>query len=319
MSGPSPRVVTVGEALGLFAQTRPGVLRSGAAFDFRVGGAELNVAVGLARLGVPAGWVGRVGRDPLGAEVLRALRGERVEVYAATDDHRPTGLMIKDRRTSALQSVTYFRSGSAGSALGAADLPREALAGADLVHTTGITLAISPGAAAAAEEAMTVGRGGGARVSLDVNYRSRLWSPSDARQHLDRLLTRVDVLFAGADEAALLLGEDDLDPLVAARRLQSAGPYEVVIKLGDRGAVAVSGEESGRAPAVRVPVVDTVGAGDAFVAGYLAGQIWSRPLAERLTLACAAGAFACTSEGDWEGAPDLDDLDLLRSADPVRR
>ena len=310
--------MTVGEVLGLFAQTRPGVLHSGAGFDFRVAGAEFNVAIGLARLDVPAAWVGRVGRDPLGAEVLRVLRGERVEVYAPVDDSRATGLMVKHRRTSTHQSVTYFRSGSAGSTLDRDDLPHEVLAGADIVHTTGITLALSSSAADAAEEALSIGRRGGARASLDVNYRSRLWSPHDARRRINRLLSQVDVLFASADEAALLL-EEDLDPLLAARRLQAAGPADVIIKLGDQGAVAVTGDDEASAPAVAVPVLDTVGAGDAFVAGYLAGSTWSRTLAERLRLACATGAFACTSDGDWEGAATLDDLGLLSSTDPVSR
>lgn len=312
-------MVTIGETLGLFARARPGVLRSGAAFEFRIAGAESNVAIGLTRLGVSAGWVGRVGGDPLGAEILRALRGERVEVYAPTDESRPTGLMIKDRRTPTHQSVSYYRSGSAGAALRPSDLPYDVLAGAELVHTTGITLAISSSAAAAAEDAMTAGRAAEGRISLDVNYRSRLWSPGEARRHISRLLPEVDVLFASADEAGLVLGEDHVDPMIAARRLQATGPAEVLIKLGDQGAVAVAGEDSATAAAVRVPVVDTVGAGDAFVAGYLAGRVWSKPLEERLTLACAAGAFACTSEGDWEGAADPDDLDLLRSSEPVRR
>lgn len=309
----------MGETLALFAQTRPGVLRSGAGFDFRIGGAESNVAVGLARLGVRATWLGRIGRDPLGDEIVRVLRGEGVEVLAIQDDRRPTGVMIRDRRTPVHASVTYYRTGSAGSALQVSDLDESALSGAEALHTTGITVAISGSAAAAAEHAIAVGRKAGSLVSFDVNFRSRLWTRAAARERLGRLLPHVDLLFAGEDEAALLLGVDHLDSRAAARRLQQLGPTEVVIKRGALGAVAVSGAEEASAPAVVVPVVDTVGAGDAFVAGYLAASLRGDGLADRLSLACATGAMVCATDGDWEGAATLADLELLGQTEPVVR
>lgn len=314
-------VVTLGETLALFAQSEPGVLRSGAAFAFRVGGAESNVAVGLARLGVPSGWTGRVGEDVFGDEIVRALRGEGVQVRAVRDARRPTGLMVRDVRTPVHQRVSYFRSGSAGSALEPADVDEDLVAAARVLHVTGITLAISPSAAAAVAHAVRVARAAGVLVSLDVNFRSRLWSAAEARDAVAGLLPQVDLLFAGLDEAALVLGDGEpgVDPVGAARRLQGRGPAEVVIKLGDRGAVALDEAGNAAAPAVRVPVVDTVGAGDAFVAGYLAATLEGRGLVERLTLACATGAFMCTSVGDWEGAATRSDLELLQATDPVTR
>lgn len=319
MSAPAARVLTVGETLALFAQTRPGVLRSGAGFDFRIGGAESNVAIGLARLGVRAGWLGRVGRDPFGDEIVRVLRGEGVEVLAVQDDRRPTGMMVRDRRTPAHASVSYYRADSAGSALQVNDLDESAIAASEALHTTGITVAISRSAAAAAEHAITAARRAGSLVSLDVNFRSRLWTRTAARERLGRLLPHVDLLFAGEDEAGLLLGVDHLEPLAAARQLQQLGPTEVVIKRGSLGAVAASGAEEASAHAVVVPVVDTVGAGDAFVAGYLAASLRGDGLADRLALACATGALVCATDGDWEGAATLADLELLGRTEPVTR
>ena len=320
MTGDAASVVTLGETLALFAQSGPGVVRSGTPFAFRIGGAESNVAIGLARLGVDSAWIGRVGRDPFGDEVVRALRGEGVRVLARRDERLPTGLMVKDRRTARHQRVSYYRAGSAGAALEPSDVDPDVIAAARVLHTTGITFAISDTAAAAARHGMRLAADAGAVVSFDVNHRSRLWSDARAREALLAVLPLVDLLFAGPEEAALLLGGSGTgDPVALARRLQGLGPSGVVLKLGDRGAVAVDGPEEATATAVPVEVVDTVGAGDAFVAGWHAAALGGADLRQRLATACRTGAFACTAEGDWEGSASTDDLALLDAGDPVRR
>ena len=320
MTPDAAEVVTIGETLALFAQGEPGVVRSGMSFTFRIGGSESNVAIGLARLGVPAAWIGRVGRDPFGAEIVRAIRGEGVRVLAHLDDALPTGLMVKDRRTGTHQRVSYYRSGSAGSALSSADVDDAAVGAAALLHTSGITLAVSAGAAAAAGHAIDVAAANGTRVSFDVNHRTRLWSPEIAREGILAVLPRVDLLFAGLDEARMLLGDDGAEASVAtARRLMELGPDEVVLKMGASGALGVTRTADAFSPATPVAVVDTVGAGDAFVAGYLAAALRGDDLAERLRVACRTGAFACTGPGDWEGGGDWEDIALLDSGDPVQR
>lgn len=316
---PAPAaVVTLGETLALVEQSAPGVLRSGAHMTFRIGGAESNVAIGLARLDVSVCWTGRIGVDAFGEEIVRTLRGEGVHVQARRDEERHTGLMVKQRRTPDHQRITYYRAGSAGSALGPADLELAVIRAARVLHVTGITLAIGPSAAAALQYAVETAQDAGVLVSLDVNHRPSLWSEDTAASALSRLLPSVDILFAGLDEAALILGHT-ADAREAAQQLAARGVGEVVIKLGDQGAVAVAGNVEEAAPAVPVPVLDTVGAGDAFVAGYLAALLEHRPLSERLSRACAVGAFACTSLGDWEGAPTLADLELLTANEAVTR
>ncbi|WP_375400835.1 sugar kinase [uncultured Amnibacterium sp.] len=311
-------VVTLGETLALFAASGPGSLRSGAEFDFRIGGAESNVAIGLSRLGVPVAWFGRVGTDSFGDEIVRSLRGEGVEVHAVRDPLLRTGVMVKERRTPLHQQVSYYRAGSAGSALSAADIDDAVLAAAGVLHVTGITPALSASAAAAVNHAIAVARAAGVLVSMDVNYRAGLWSITEASERLGRLLPQVDLLFAGPEEAELFVDADpDLE--VLAGSIAALGPREVVIKNGAAGATAFVDGEYRSATPPQVPVVDTVGAGDAFVAGYLTALLEGKSTEHRLEFACIAGAFACMATGDWEGAASRADLELLALADPVLR
>ncbi|WP_205705559.1 sugar kinase [Kineococcus indalonis] len=304
--------------MALARSETPGPLAHARSLALGVGGAESNVAIALARLGTPVTWVGRVGADSLGELVLRELRAEGVDVAAVVDPDAPTGLMVKERRTGERARVWYYRAGSAGSRLHRDDLPPAALTGAALLHVTGITPALSASAADAVEHAVDTARAAGALVSLDVNHRSALWPAHRAGPVLARLAQRADVVFAGEDEAAMLVGERD-GPVRLARALTALGPAQAVVKLGARGAVAVVDGAEHHRPAVPVAVVDTVGAGDGFVAGYLAELLRGCDAPERLATAVRAGAFACQVPGDWEGAPRRAELPLLDAQDPVSR
>ncbi|WP_432572676.1 sugar kinase [Kineococcus sp. SYSU DK005] len=314
----SGRVLTLGETMALARSEAPGPLAHARSLALGTGGAESNVAVALARLGTPVTWVGRVGADSLGELVLRELRAEGVDVAAVVDPGAPTGLMVKERRTGERSRVWYYRAGSAGSRLHRDDVPRGALAGAALLHVTGITPALSASAADAVEHAVDAARAAGALVSLDVNHRSALWPAHEAGPVLARLARRVDVVFAGDDEAAMLVGPRE-DPLELAHALAALGPAQAVVKLGALGAVAVVDGAEHRRAAVPVTVVDTVGAGDGFVAGYLAELLRGCDVEQRLRTAVRVGAFACQVPGDWEGMPRRAELALLDAKDPVSR
>ena len=134
--------------MALFRSERPGPLAHAGTAALGIGGAESNVAIGLQRLGVQAVWVGRVGTDALGELVRREIRAEGVDVYAV-DDPAATGLMVKEQRTSTSQRVAYYRAGSAGSRLAAQDVDPVLINDAAVLHATGITPALSPGAAGA--------------------------------------------------------------------------------------------------------------------------------------------------------------------------
>jgi 2-dehydro-3-deoxygluconokinase len=309
-------LVTTGETMGLVVQATPGASRNGEPMCFGIGGSESNVAIGVRRLGVPATWIGRVGDDPAGALILRELRAEQVETIAPVDP-APTGLMIRWRPTALHGRVEYHRRGSAGAHLRAADIPDDVVAGAAAFHATGITLALGADPAAAVTHGMAVARAAGVPVSFDLNFRRALWTEADARPALTAAVRQADLVFAGAEEAAIVTGSTE--PLGAALALEALGPRQVLIKLGAAGCLARIDGTTHELPARPVTVLDTVGAGDAFVAGYLADLITGAPPAQRLGTAVAAGAWAVTAAGDWEGMADRRALALLDSTEPVIR
>ncbi|MDH6133695.1 2-dehydro-3-deoxygluconokinase [Kitasatospora sp. MAA4] len=312
MTGTPPLdVVTVGETMAALRATGP--VRLGAPMQLSVAGAEANVAIGLARLGHRAGWVGRVGDDEFGALVLRTLRAEQVDVsHARLDpDGRPTGLLAREDRIADLVSVAYYRTGSAGSALRASDVLPALNPGVRVLHLTGITPALSADAAEAVRAAAARARELGITVCLDVNYRARLWSPAAARTALLPLARLADVLVASADELHLVSEDPSLPEPDALTALLAQGRREVVLTRGGDGASATTIHGTVDTPARKVPVVDVVGAGDAFVAGYLSGLLDGLDVEGRLQRAAATGAFAVATRGDWEGLPTRRDLSLL--------
>lgn len=335
-----PRVVTLGETMGLLSNVQPGPLAHASTMQLGIGGSESNVAIGLSRLGVDAVWFGRVGDDSVGRLVAREIRAEGVDARVTIDDAAATGLMIKERRTSTSQSVTYYRAGSAGSRLSADDLDEPAIAAADVLHVTGITAALSESAARAVRRAADVARDAGTLVSFDVNYRQALWSTDDAATFCRDFVAVCDVVFAGEDEAAMLLGmadaasahahahadaHADADAPAAAvaaalaRGLAELGPRQAVVKCGAAGAVAVVEGQLLTQQAVPIVAHDTVGAGDAFVAGYLAELAAGNDAATRLQTATTVGAFVCLAAGDWEGLPRRSELGLLHAREAVTR
>jgi 2-dehydro-3-deoxygluconokinase len=317
-AGEARRVVTFGETMALMLTESPGPLAHADELKLRIGGAESNVAIALTRLGTPATWLGRVGDDGLGELVARELRAEAVETRAIVDPDAQTGLMIKERRTEAASSVWYYRAGSAGSRLSVADVESAGIESAALLHVTGITPALSGSAWEATRRALTIANDAGVPVSFDINHRSKLWKDRDAASVYREIAEKSDVVFTGDDEARVLVPHAADAPSIA-REIAALGPAQVIVKLGALGCYAlVDGAEYEQA-AVKVRVVDTVGAGDAFVAGYLAELVGGLSVEERLATAVTAGAFACLTLSDWEGLPRRSELGLLSASEPVTR
>jgi 2-dehydro-3-deoxygluconokinase len=311
MSGPGTGpLLAVGETMALLTAAEVGRLRHASALTLGVAGAESNVAIGARRLGCPAAWVGRVGEDELGELVVSRIRAEGVDVGGVVrDPGAPTSLMLKERRTADMVRVLYYRRNGPGSRLQPADLDPAQVAAAGLLHVTGITPALGDSALATIDHAIELARAAGVPVSFDCNYRSALWPPDRAAAVCRDLAARADIVFAGDDEAELLGLEGD--PADLARGLAALATGHAVVKLGPRGAVAAVDGQVHHVDGLRVQAVDPVGAGDAFVAGYLAETLAGRPVPERLATAAACGAFAVTVPGDWEGLPSRDELDAL--------
>lgn len=268
-----------------------------------LGGAELNVALTLARLGVPVAYVARVGRDGFGDHVLDVAREHGVDVSAcAVDDQRPTGLYLKDPTTapdgSRRSEMRYYRAGSAASAMSPAFLGsppvQRVLASASGVHVTGITPGLSQEAADLCAALADQAHADGIALSVDLNYRESLWR-GKSLDPLLRLLRAADEVLLGADEAHAVLGTDDPDELLAA--LPRA--RRILLKREEHGVTVVSRDgAAAHVPAQVVDVVEPVGAGDAFAAGYLALSHRAASAVDAVAFGHRCAAATLTVRGD---------------------
>lgn len=307
------RVLTFGESMA--ALHGEGPLRLAGGMQLCIAGTESNVAIGLARLGHQAEWIGRLGDDELGRLVLRTLRAENVDVsHVVVDGSAPTGLLLFEHRIADITNVTYYRAGSAGSGICAADVAHRLTDDVAALHVTGVTAALGNTAAEAIAGCVEIARGRGIPVSLDVNYRSRLWSAATARDTLRPLVSQVEILFGSEDEVMLVAADGSTDIDTAAQQIIADGTGTVVVKRGGAGATAYTIDGKLNVPARRVPVVDVVGAGDAFVAGYLSGRLDGLDTAGCLERGAVLGAFAVSRIGDWEALPSRAELSLLDAA-----
>ena len=321
-TGPRVDAVMLGESLGLVMGDPAAPLRAGSPARFSFAGAESNVAIGLARLGHSAAFVTRVGDDLVGRMITETLRGEGIDVSGVVvDDEAPTALMVRQHRTADALSVLYYRDGAAGSRLQPADVPD--LTGARLLHVTGITPALSASARETVTVAVRAARDAGLVVSLDVNHRSLLWSTAEAGGALAPLLDAVDIVFGGDDELLALAQQHDADDAenvdLAVKHLLQQRPSVVVRKRGSEGATAYGEFGTLECPALSVTAVDPVGAGDAFVAGFLSGLLDDVDPAGCLARAVECGAFAVSVHGDWEGAARRSELGMLAKSEAVHR
>ena len=278
----APDVVCVGESMALVTPERPAPLAEGGPMRLEVAGAESTVACYLAQLGVSAAWVSRVGADPLG-DLLRTTIGRwGVDIAAVTvDPGAPTGVFFKDPGAR----VHYYRAGSAASRLG----PETYVPPAVITHLSGITPALSPSCAALVDRLLTE-----RRCSFDVNYRPGLWPVDRAGPVLAGLAQRAEIVFVGLDEAQTLWGVSSATDV----RSFLPGPPTLVVKDGAAGATSFHAGGTDFVPTPPVDVVEPVGAGDAFAAGYLAGRLRDLPETDRLALGHRVAAAALGVTGD---------------------
>ena len=294
----------------LTPQSETSMTEPDAAFTLHVGGAESNVAMGLAQLGVDAAWWSRLGDDSLGTFVQGAIEKHGVQVHAITDPDRRTGIYFKDIGPRDTE-VIYYREGSAASAMTASDLsflPEWT----SLLHLSGITPALSSEADALIEALLRQPRTAEQKVSFDVNHRPQLWKAGSAASRLQDLAQMADIVFVGLDEAYHIWGT------TSAQEVRNLFPQvpELVIKDGPRAAAAFIGEQARSVPAPVSEVVELVGAGDAFAAGYLAAALNGKNPDDRLRAGhlCAVRAIQATTD-----VPTLPRLDELLSAKPHHR
>jgi 2-dehydro-3-deoxygluconokinase len=293
--------VCAGESMALVTPDPARPLAEGGPALIDVAGAESTVACYLAGLGARVAWASRVGDDPLGALLRNRIGGYGVDTTLVdVDPDAPTGAFFKDPGAA----VYYYRAGSAASRLGPELWDRPELAGCRLIHLSGITPALSPSCAALVDRALTGRPVRGARYSFDVNHRPGLWPPERAAPVLARLAGRADVVFVGLDEAGRLWGTRTPDQV---RALLSV-PDVLVVKDGPVGATSYGPAGTTFVPALRVDVVEPVGAGDAFAAGYLSGLLQDLPEPARLRLGHLVATAALRVTGDVGPLPPADEL-----------
>lgn len=266
------------------------------------GGDAANTAVMAARLG-GARLCGRVGGDALGRRLLEFWQRSGVDTAAVTVDEAPTGIYVNERLGEGGCRFHYHRRGSAGSRLSSGDVTAAFLSGLDALHFTGITLAISTSAAAAARLAARLAREQGALVSFAVNHRPALHG--DVHE-IAACARAADVVFVSIEEAEVIFGAGG--PSEVARALV-AGPAEVVVTLGDGGAVAFVNSSEVRVPAPAVEIVDATGAGDALAGVYLAERVAGSSAERALTRAVAAATLSCRSFGAALSYPRASELE----------
>jgi 2-dehydro-3-deoxygluconokinase len=302
-----PDVVTVGEAMALLMARTPGPLDEVREFERATAGAELNVAVGLRRLGFRVGYISRLGSDSFGRHLRSAMDREGLDLrHVSTDDGHPTGFMLKELAVGGRDpAVEYIRRGSAASRMSAADMPPAggAFRQARLLHLTGILPALSASCSELAFALARQARAEGRTLSFDPNLRPRLWPSQDAMvAAVNELASLADLVMPGLAEGRLLTGRQD--PADIAAFYLERGARQVVVKLGPEGAWVAGGGEHGPVPGVPVrAVVDTVGAGDGFAVGVISGVLDGLTLREAAARGNAIGARVVQFRGDCEGLP----------------
>jgi 2-dehydro-3-deoxygluconokinase len=303
-------VVTIGEAMVLFIAGQSGALAQVQSFKRASAGAELNVAVGLARLGLRVGYISRVGRDSFGEYLLAFMDAQGIDRrQVAIDPAHPTGFMLKSLASDGADpQIEYFRAGSAASHMSTLDNPAAYCAGARHLHLTGISLALSRSTRELVFEMAAQARAQGRSLSFDPNLRPRLWPSQQAMvECLNQMACQADLVLPGLAEGQLLSGRQD--PQGIADFFLQRGVKQVIVKLGVQGAYFASQASSGSAPGLPVArVVDTVGAGDGFAVGAISALLEGLTLQEMAVRGNAIGARVVQFPGDSDGLPDRGEL-----------
>lgn len=295
-----PNVLCIGETMVQVTPRQGGRISADTDFQLVAGGAESNVASMLAKLGINAAWLGALGADPFGDIILSALRADGVNTaYVQTVETKKTAVYFKDVTEQSTQ-VYYYRESSAMSHSGPELLSEVALEKWDVIHMSGITPALSESCRKLTFETLAGGNMGSALKSFDINYRPGLWPAGDGAEVLKELANLCDVVFVGLDEAAAIWGVDTVQEV---REILSQ-PSHIVVKDSEHVATEINGTETWAEPAIDVDVVEKVGAGDAFAAGWLAGFLQREPANTRLRMGHLMAAEVLKTHTDTAHPPD---------------
>jgi fructokinase len=317
-----PEAIALGELLIDFVSIEKDVsLASLPSFAGAAGGGPANVAVGLARLGITCGFIGKVGDDPFGDFLRQTIEQEGVETSGLRrGEGVRTTLAFVATRSDGQKDICFYRNPGADMLLNAQEVNLVYLQSAKLFHFGGVSLSKSPAREATLHAAL-LAKGNGLLVSYDPNWRPTLWDdPVMARGRLWEAFPTAQVVHCAQEEWEFLTGTADLE--AGAQRILQAGPQLVVVTQGEAGCYYDNGSARGQVSGFQVEVVDPLGAGDAFVAAMLsrlrtagpARELSAEQLREIMVYANAAGALTCTKRGVIPALPTAAEIEAFLSS-----
>ena len=303
------KVLLFGEPMGLFTAQTEGELEQVNVFEKSVAGAELNVGIGLSRLGHPVSYITRLGNDPIGRYIEEFISKEKIGIEFITFDNlNKTGLMLKNKVFNGDPTTAYYRKGSAFSYITAEYIDNINFEGVEIVHITGIPAALSLNCRQATYRLIERAKENGIYITFDPNLRPSLWESEEVMvEVLNKIAKKCDLILPGIAEGLILTGSNDKEKI--ADFYQNLGVKEVIIKNGSNGAYVRSFDNSFDVSGFKVEkLVDTVGAGDGFAVGVLSGKSEGLSIRECAIRGNAIGAIQVTYSSDNEGLPTKEEL-----------
>lgn len=301
-------VITIGDAMIAMCPVKKGPIIFSDTFERKIGGAELNVAIGCSRLGLKSGFISRIGNDDFGKHIFKTVRGEGIDISEVKFvDKYQTSVYFREVLSDGSSRSFYYREKSPTSTMKCEDLNEEYFKSAKILHITGVFPSINKNNQKVILEAVRLAKKFNLIVSFDPNIRLKMWTKEEAKSFIEKILPDVDILLIGDEEVELLLEGSTIEDAIKA--FHNYGIGKVVVKKGAKGAIASEGNEVYDVEAIKPKaLVDTVGAGDGFAAGFLTALLEDKKLEECVRFANAVGSLVVGVEGDNEGLPYYDEV-----------
>ncbi|HHW56143.1 sugar kinase [Thermoanaerobacter thermohydrosulfuricus] len=313
------RIITIGEPMVMFIANEEGPLEEVYNFTKALAGSEVNVAIGLARLGHKVSYITRLGDDPFGKYIYKFLVNENIDVsYIKFDNEYPTGFQLKSKTRIGDPEVVYFRKWSAASHIQENDLKEINFDDVNHIHLTGIPPALSLSFRKTIYNIVEIAKTKNILISFDPNIRKQLWkSEEEMRSILNDIAFRCDIVLPGYEEGKILTGYNELND-IASFYLEK-GTKIVIIKTGEKGAFVKTPTEEYTVSGFKVEqIVDTVGAGDGFAVGVISGLLENLSLREAVKRGNAIGARVIMFPGDNDGLPNRENLEKFIMTHSIR-
>lgn len=301
-------VITIGDAMIAMCPSQKGPIMFCNTFERKLGGAELNVVIGCARLGLKSGWISRLGNDDFGRHIVKTVRGEGVDISEVKlVDEYPTSVYFREVLSDGSSRSFYYREKSPTSTMKSEELNEEYIKQAKVLHITGVFPSITKNNQEIILEAVKLAKKHNLVVSFDPNIRLKMWTKEEAKAYIEKLLPNVDILLIGDEEIEIILGDTTIED--AIKTFHGYGIEKVIVKKGAKGALGSDGKNVYEVDAIKPKaLVDTVGAGDGFAAGFLTSLVQGKTLEECVKFANAVGSLVVGVEGDNEGLPYYEDV-----------